>query len=287
MSNSVSNSTITSAPRAASAGRGDTGNDTPAGRGDGSTGRNNRNNRNNRNSRNSRNGATTDTTRPPTRNSNFKGATDGMNGHTFGCYDEQGDKRQFVKTLEALAQHARKTYKFSEDFASLFATESSAPSVEKPVPIPESKRDETDELIFKEEIKQYVTRCSTLKGNLAAIWSVAIGQCTETMKAKLESMHEYDERQRTSDCHWLLKSILAITLQFDNRRYGHIAIMDAHQKFLNCKQSSTQTVEDYRRQLTLWSDTIEHHGGSIVTNPALASIIDSKGKSRTADDKRH
>jgi hypothetical protein len=284
MSNSVSNSTITSAPRAASAGRGDTGNDTPAGRGDGSTGRNNRNNRNNRNSRNSRNGATTDTTRPPTRNSNFKGATDGMNGHTFGCYDEQGDKRQFVKTLEALAQHARKTYKFSEDFASLFATESSAPSVEKPVPIPESKRDETDELIFKEEIKQYVTRCSTLKGNLAAIWSVAIGQCTETMKAKLESMHEYDERQRTSDCHWLLKSILAITLQFDNRRYGHIAIMDAHQKFLNCKQSSTQTVEDYRRQLTLWSDTIKHHGGSIVTNPALASIIDSKGKSRTADE---
>ena len=47
-----------------------------------------------------------------------------MNGHTFGCYDEQGaDKRQFVKTLEALAQHARKTYKFSEDFSSLFLAE--------------------------------------------------------------------------------------------------------------------------------------------------------------------
>ena len=47
-----------------------------------------------------------------------------MNGHTFGGNNKQGNKRQFVKTIEALAQHTScKTYKFSEDFASLFATE--------------------------------------------------------------------------------------------------------------------------------------------------------------------
>ena len=204
-----------------------------------------------------------------------------MNGHTFGCFDEQGDKRQYVKTIEALEQYTRKTYKFSEDFAPLFATTPSMPIVAKPIPIPKDERDETDELIFKEEIKQYVIRCTALNGNLAAIWSVSIGQCTETMKAKLESSTEYEARHRTSDCHWLLKSILSITLQFDQRRYGHIAIMDAHQKFLTCRQSNTQTVEDYRRQLTLWSDTIEHHGGSIVTNSSLANANDSSGRART------
>ena len=205
-----------------------------------------------------------------------------MNGHTFGCFDEQGDKRQYVKTIEALEQYTRKTYKFSEDFASLFAHTPSTPTVTKPIPIPKVERDETDELIFKEEVKQYVGRCTALKGNLAAIWSVTIGQCTETMKAKLESSNEYDARHRANDCHWLLKSILSITLQFDQRRYGHIAIMDAHQKFLTCRQSNTQTVEDYRRQLTLWSDTIEHHGGSFVTNSALANTSDSTGRTRTA-----
>ena len=209
-----------------------------------------------------------------------------MNGHTFGCFDEQGDKRQYVRTVEALEQYARKTYQFSKDFAPLFSNEPSAPRLEKPKPPPKEERDETDELIFKEEIKQFVNRVATLKGNLAAIWSVAIGQCTETMKAKLESLKEYDDMHEASDCNWLLKSILSITLQFDKRRYGHLAIMDASQKFLTCRQSSTQSVEDYRRQLTLWSDTIEHHGGSIVSNENIASDKDSTGKLRTPEERR-
>jgi hypothetical protein len=41
-------------------------------------------------------------------------------------------------------------------------------------------------------------------------------------------------------------------------------------------------VEDYRRQLTLWLDTIEHHGGSIVTNSALANANNSTGRAHTA-----
>jgi hypothetical protein len=214
MSNSVSNSTITSAPHTGGAGRGGTGNDSSTGRGDRNRD-NHRNNRNRNNNRSNRGGATANVPRTPTRNNAFKGATEGMNGHTFGCFDEQGDKRQYAKTVEALAQYARKTYKFSEDFASLFATTPTAPIVSKPVPIPLDQRDETDDLIFKEQVKQYVVRCTALTGNLAAIWSVCIGQCTNAMKAKLESMTDYDDRLHTNDCNWLLKSILSVTLQFD------------------------------------------------------------------------
>jgi hypothetical protein len=278
MSNSVSNTTISSTPRTSDSGRAQA---TPDGGGRGR----NRNNRNTRNDRQSNTGSNGDNPRPA-RATTFKGETEGMNGHTFGCFDEQGDKRQFVKTMEALAQYARKTYKFSEDFSSLFLAEPSTPRLDKPNPPPKEDRTETDDLIFREEIKQYVTRCSALKGNLAAIWSVAIGQCTDTMKAKLESLKDFDEKHAASDCHWLLKSILSITLQFDQRRYGHLAIMDAHQKFLSCKQSSNQTVEDFRRQLTLWSDTIEHHGGSIVANYNLTSATDSQGRPLTLEQRK-
>ena len=45
-----------------------------------------------------------------------------MNGHVFECAFEQGDKRQFAKTLEALEGYAKKTLKFSQDFESLFDT---------------------------------------------------------------------------------------------------------------------------------------------------------------------
>ena len=109
MSASVSNSTLTSAPGAAGRG-GTTGDGTRedrSGRGRGTRNRNRNNN--DRATRGS--GAAGDTARPARTNA-FKGATEGMNGHTFGCFDEQGDKRQYVKTVEALSQYANKRTSF-------------------------------------------------------------------------------------------------------------------------------------------------------------------------------
>jgi hypothetical protein len=159
-----------------------------------------------------------------------------MNGHIFGCFDEQGDKRQYAKTMEALSQYANKTYKFSEDFVSLFSPTPSTPSVTRPT-APASS-DVVDDLIFKEEVKQYVMRCSILKGNLCAIWSVAIGQCTQGMKDKLESLKDFESKRSHNDCIWLFESILGINMQFDQQRYGHLALMEAMHKFLTCKQTN-------------------------------------------------
>ena len=55
---------------------------------------------------------------PRPRSTNFKGITPEMNGHVFECYDEQSDRRQFVKTVEALESHVKKTIKNPEDLAS-------------------------------------------------------------------------------------------------------------------------------------------------------------------------
>jgi len=51
----------------------------------------------------------------------FKGSTAKMNGNVFKCYEEQTNRRQYAKTLEALEAHAKKTLKFVEDLAPLFA----------------------------------------------------------------------------------------------------------------------------------------------------------------------
>ena len=51
---------------------------------------------------------------------------------------EQGNKRQYSKTIEALEGYAKKNLKFSEDFASLFASEASEPVIENPVDLPQN-----------------------------------------------------------------------------------------------------------------------------------------------------
>ncbi len=209
-----------------------------------------------------------------------------MNGHVFECAFEQGDKRQYARTLEALEGYAKKNFKFSEDFASLFAPDASEPVIEKPADL-EPGYSATDEMIWKEEIKAYVSRLGVLRGNMAAIFAVAIGQCSEAMKAKLKSLKEYEARSKKNDCHWLFKNILSITLQFDQRRNGYLAIMEAHQNFLNCKQSQDQSIEEYLEALTLWADTIEYHGGTFVENYMLAAATAPDGMARTESERRN
>jgi hypothetical protein len=58
-----------------------------------------------------------------------------MGGNVFECYKEQTDRQQYTnKTVEALKGHAKKTMKYPEDLASLFATECRLPELEKPRP---------------------------------------------------------------------------------------------------------------------------------------------------------
>ncbi|KAI2502776.1 Reverse transcriptase (RNA-dependent DNA polymerase) [Fragilaria crotonensis] len=117
------------------------------------------------------------------RSSGFKGTTPEMNGNVFECYDEQTDRRQYMKTLEALEGYAKKTLKYAEDLSPLFASEMKLPVLEKPAR-PGEEADETDIAIWNEDVRDYAKRKRVLRGNLAAIHAVIWGQCSESMKAK-------------------------------------------------------------------------------------------------------
>ena len=120
-----------------------------------------------------------------------------------------------------------------EDFAPLFAFKASEPAIEEPEDL-DPVHSSTDKMIWKEEIKAYLNRFGVLRGNMAAIFAVAIGQCSaEAMKAKLKSLSDVEARSKKNECQLLLKNILSITFQFDQKRNGYLAIMDAHQNFLN------------------------------------------------------
>ena len=97
-----------------------------------------------------------------------------MNGNVFECYDEQTDRRQYAKTVEALEGYAKKTLKYAEDLATLFATEMRLPSLEKPMR-PGTDADETDLAIWNEDIRDYAKRKRVLRGNLAALQAVIWG----------------------------------------------------------------------------------------------------------------
>ena len=202
-----------------------------------------------------------------------------MNGHVFECFDEQNDRRQFDKTVEALAEYTKKTIKYSEDLAPLFGDTIMLPTLDEPDD-PDPDANQTQTLIWNEEVKEYVKRTRQLRGSLATIYAVAWGQCSEAMKAKVKSLDAYAERSGNNDCAWLLEQIRAITLQFDAKRNSFLSLMDARTNFLTCKQGQQQTPHDYLNTLRGWADTIESYGGSVAEHHELIDAEDEDGNVR-------
>jgi hypothetical protein len=136
-------------------------------------------------------GATQQTTTTRSRPT-FKGNTEGMCGHVFECFEEQNDRRrQYVKTVEALDAYARKTLSYTADLAPLFATPMTTPTIERPENIEEDATDRVSEMIFAEEVKEFVKRNRTLKSNLATIFCRRLGR---TMQRSHEGLREDPHR---------------------------------------------------------------------------------------------
>jgi hypothetical protein len=208
-----------------------------------------------------------------------------MNGHVFECFDEQGDRRQYSKTVEALEGYVKKSLKFSEDLAPLFATNMIAPTVAMPAE-PGVDPTRTEEMIWTEEVKEYVKRTRELRSNLASAHAVIWGQCSEAMRAKIKSLNGYAERTAENDCLWLLNQVRAGTLQFDEKQNGFISLLDARTSFLTCKQTQKQSSDDYLETLKGWADTIEYHGGSVAENHELIPATAENGAARNVEERR-
>ena len=216
---------------------------------------------------------------------NFRGTTDDMNGQVFECYEEQSDRRQYSRTLEALEGYVKKSLKYSEDLATLFADKMEAPTVSMPMD-PGKDPSKTAEMIWAEEVKEYVKRTRTLRSNLATIHAVIWGQCSEAMKAKVKSLDDYKAKTVDNDCFWLLKQIKAITLQFDEKRNGFISLLDARTSFLTCRQQQWQTADAYLETLKGWADTIEYHGGTVAENHELVPMAADDGTICSIDERK-
>jgi hypothetical protein len=209
----------------------------------------------------------------------FKGDTEDMNGNVFQCYEEQVDRRQYAKTVEALDAYVKKKLTYSADLAPLFATTMRTPTIDLPGDLAPGAGD-TMKMIFAEEVKEYVKRTRVLASNVATVFAVIWGQCSENMKARVRTSDNYADKATKNDCFWLLRQIKSITLQFDESKNAILSLLDAQQSFLSCKQMPGQSADDYADCLIGWAETIETHGGTIAANYELITETGNDGLPR-------
>lgn len=209
----------------------------------------------------------------------FKGNTKEMNGHVFQVHNECVDPRQFDKTMEALNEYAMKTYDLPGDLLTFFK-DLSVPTIPRVPNLPKEITDSTgaivqsgpddfDLRVWKNAVDDYCKRSAKIHQNLVSLYAVAWGQCSEAMKAKLQSHDLFIEKDQVADCSWLLKEIKAITFRFEGQRLIFLSLDDAHSDFRATQQGTNESLTDYLHNFKSKIDVLEHYGGSYGIDEGL------------------
>ena len=200
---------------------------------------------------------------------------------TYFSSEEQSNRMQCKNTKEAFQAYVKTNLKHAEDLAPcLFALTISAPELMMPQePGPNPSR--TAEMIYTEKVKQYVKRESTLVSNMATIHSVAWGQCSKAMKARLKSLDRYQAKADADNCLWLLESISAITLVLDKKTNGIMSLLDARCNTLTCCQAPDQSIYVFKESLKGWADAIRFHGCAVAEKISSVPLQDASGNEWT------
>ena len=80
--------------------------------------------------------------------------------------------------------------------------------------------------IYKEDIKNYVRRQDLLQDNLGRTYDIVWGQCTPSMRSKVESLAGYNTVYQGNDVIGLLKLIKLVTFDYTSQKNPYTAVIE-------------------------------------------------------------
>ena len=175
----------------------------------------------------------------------FEGSCDELKGHVFDTVGQiQSDS--FVKTQEQLAIYVGSR---SSSCGSMMAK--AVETLKKPVivtnPSPPtgcgtSAVDTAEKFLWEQEIKESIRDKKELENGVQQLHSLVIGQCSETMMARVDSHTDGKTVIAARDGIGLLKIIKAICFNFHDQKYIPQSIHEAKQRFYSIQQGQHDTV---------------------------------------------
>jgi hypothetical protein len=123
-----------------------------------------------------------------------------------------------------------------------------------------------------------VRRKAKLTINCEKLYSLVLGQCTEHMVAKLDSLPEFKKIERDLDVIKLIKAIKRLSYQFEGTRYQEKALHQAIMRFYFFKQNKEMPNAKFLETFQTLTSVITECGGEIGHNPAgVLTALKEKG----------
>ena len=196
----------------------------------------------------------------------FEGVTEELKGEIFDLVGSRSADL-FIKTKKAVANYIGQTYQHSGDIRRAIET-LTLPTIPMPIapvadPIPVLLA-----AIFSEQVKEYVKHTSRLQENIKRLWALVWGQCSDTIRTRLQALETYDNMHTTSDGPQLLIAIKDLMFNVQEQKNIPLSIHLAKRQFFLLSQGRN-TVGEYYDQFKNQTDILSHIGAGIGNDMAI------------------
>ena len=160
---------------------------------------------------------------------------------------------QFTASTKALASYAGRKCSDPQDIQIVIECQKDVV-----IPIPTSRTDinmEMLKILLVNEIDAYFKRSQQYRQNKANIYCVALGQCMEAMKNRLEGKETDEDINVDSGVIRLLILIKSIAYSYKSKSYPVLFINVALRKFYTSHQSSSSSCDEYFEPYSPWNPT--------------------------------
>ena len=131
--------------------------------------------------------------------------------------------------------------------------------------------------IFSEQVKEYVNQTSRLQENIKRLCALVWGQCSDTMRTRLQALDSYEDMHSASDGLQLLIAIKDLMFNVQEQQYVPLSIHLSKRHFFLLSQGRN-TVGEYYDQFKNQTDVLEHIGAGIGNDEAIMKqVLRSQG----------
>jgi hypothetical protein len=192
----------------------------------------------------------------------FEGRCTELKGEIYDCSDvRQADG--FTKTTKEIAKYVGRVYIGEARTAVELLT---LPVFQYPSD-PAANATETTNRKWQKRVDSTVVKKDRFEEDMKKVCSLIWGQCTESLRAKLEAASGYTLMKTDYDSIELLKSINDCVFKFSSQKFGHQSRHEALRKCYTTYQDKNSNSNEYYQRIKNQIDVIEHCGARVGEHP--------------------
>lgn len=210
----------------------------------------------------------------------FEGRCEGLRGFIYDLSVKQAD--HYSKTTKEIAEYCNTSMKYGGPAVRTAILTGKTQAFDMPK-APSDKMSRLEEKIWDKEYERYQKNTDRHEENLQQLYSLAWGQCSEAVQAKLEGLPAYEDMCTAADGLSLMQAIKTISYNFETTKYQAHALYEASRQYFLFYQDADMTDQKFLEKFQSLTEVIEHCGGSIGEEPGMIDAVSKREYTKDYD----